>query len=303
MQAGARRIDLALSMRSCYAPPPLSHRPRLAIRESSLIYGPGFSPIAVAGMMMSKETTVIELDMEELQEILRRAEAKQFNDEDYETTKTVLQSYVHLVELLKDKKISNHRLRKMLFGASTEKTAAVLAGGTDPEAGPLHDAAVSTESPRETDPKKKSPTRPKGHGRNGADAYRGAEKIRVPHQSLQPGDPCPECYKGTVYEMTRPGVLVRITGQAPVAAKVYELQKLRCNPCGAVFTARPPAGVGSKKYDATAGSMIAMLKYGTGLPFNRMQGLQGNMGIPLPASTQWTSSKPSPSISSRCISN
>jgi hypothetical protein len=29
------------------------------------------------------------------------------------------------------------------------------------------------------------------------------------------------------------------------------------------------------------------LKYGSGLPFNRLEGLQGNLEIPLPASTQW----------------
>ena len=28
-------------------------------------------------------------------------------------------------------------------------------------------------------------------------------------------------------------------------------------------------------------------RYGSGLPFNRLEGLQGSMGIPLPASTQW----------------
>ena len=33
--------------------------------------------------------------------------------------------------------------------------------------------------------------------------------------------------------------------------------------------------------------MIGLLKYGSGLPFNRLQGLQGNLEIPLPASTQW----------------
>ena len=33
--------------------------------------------------------------------------------------------------------------------------------------------------------------------------------------------------------------------------------------------------------------MIALLKYGSGMPFNRFEGLQGNLGIPLPASTQW----------------
>jgi hypothetical protein len=33
--------------------------------------------------------------------------------------------------------------------------------------------------------------------------------------------------------------------------------------------------------------MIALLKYGSGFPFYRLQHLQGCVGIPLPASTQW----------------
>ena len=79
----------------------------------------------------------------------------------------------------------------------------------------------------------------------------------------------------------------RLTGQAPIGAKLYYLQKLRCNLCGVVFTAEPPVGVGGEKYDATAGSMIALLKYGTGMPFHRAETLQASLGIPLPASTQW----------------
>ena len=35
------------------------------------------------------------------------------------------------------------------------------------------------------------------------------------------------------------------------------------------------------------GSMIALLKYGTGMPFHRAETLQASLGIPLPASTQW----------------
>ena len=246
---------------------------------------------------MLKEPTIIEIAMDELEEILRRAEAKQFNDHDYQTTKTVFKSYIELLDLLKSKDVSIGRLQKLLFGASTEKTAAVTGGGTDSEAesseetGPSDDADTATDSSEEggseTTSENDPPTSGKGHGRNGADAYHGAEKIDVPHQSLQPGDACPECAQGTVYEVSRPGVLVRITGQAPVQAKVYQLQKLRCHLCGKVFTAEPPEGVGRQKYDATAGSMIALLKYGSGLPFNRMQGLQGALGIPLPASTQW----------------
>jgi transposase len=125
-----------------------------------------------------------------------------------------------------------------------------------------------------------------GHGRNGADAYGGAERIEVSHASLKAGDSCPSCRRGTVYEKT-PGVVVRIIGQPPVSATIYQLQKLRCHLCGQVFTAAAPAAAGDRKYDATAGSMIGLLKYGSGLPFNRLAGLQGHLEIPLPASTQW----------------
>ena len=239
-------------------------------------------------MMMSKQPTIAEFDMDELKDLLDRAEAA-LDEKDYETIKAVVESYAYIADLVGDKDITISRLRKMLFGASTEKTAAVIGDGTDAKAPPLRDEDAATDSPAnpETPAEDDPPAPSKGHGRNGADAYRGAEKIEVPHESLRPGDACPDCTQGTVYEVSRPGVLVRITGQAPVEAKVYRLQKLRCNLCGKVFTAQPPEGVGSRKYDATAGSMIALLKYGSGMPFNRMGGLQGNLGIPLPASTQW----------------
>ena len=87
--------------------------------------------------------------------------------------------------------------------------------------------------------------------------------------------------------MPRPGVLIRLTGSAPVRAQVYRLQKSRCGLCGKVFTAQTPAGANTEKHDATVGSMIGLLKYGMGMPFNRFEGLQGSVGIPLPASTQW----------------
>ena len=100
------------------------------------------------------------------------------------------------------------------------------------------------------------------------------------------GDDCPECGQGTVYEKT-PGVLVRFVGQAPLQATVYRMQKLRCHLCGKIFTAPVPSGAGEEKYDHTVASMIGLLKYGSGLPFNRLQRLQGNCEIPLAASTQW----------------
>ena len=126
-----------------------------------------------------------------------------------------------------------------------------------------------------------------GHGRNGAAAYRGARKVEIRHRSLTHGDQCPECQRGKVYAQHDPGVLIRMMGQAPIAATVYELQKLRCNLCGEVFTAEAPATVGEEKYDENSAAMIALLKYGSGVPFHRLEKLESSLGIPLAASTQW----------------
>jgi hypothetical protein len=56
---------------------------------------------------------------------------------------------------------------------------------------------------------------------------------------------------------------------------------------GQIFTAEEPANAGAEKYDATAIAMIALLKYGTGVPFKRLERLEGQLGMPLPAATQW----------------
>ena len=128
---------------------------------------------------------------------------------------------------------------------------------------------------------------PAGHGRNGAEAFSGAQRVEIKHQTLIHGDRCPECGQGNVYGQKEPKLLVRIIGQAPLAATVYSLERLRCGACGQVFTAQEPEGVGPQKYDETAAAMIAQLKYGSGTPFYRLEQLEKQLGIPLPAATQW----------------
>jgi transposase len=78
-----------------------------------------------------------------------------------------------------------------------------------------------------------------------------------------------------------------MVGQAPLEATLYALERLRCNACGEVYTAEEPEGVGPERYDETAAAMIAQLKYGSGTPFYRLEQLESQLGIPLPAATQW----------------
>ncbi len=168
--------------------------------------------------MKRTKPKVIELDTNELEEILERVEVNRATAEDHETIRTLSQSYVHLLELLKDKNTKIDRLRKLLFGASTEKTETVVGDKPDGSSASSSDNDDS-ESSEEDGSKEGSRPPPKGHGRNGADAYHGGEQIEVPHECLRPNDPCPECVEGTLYEQTKPGVLVRLVGQAPVGAK------------------------------------------------------------------------------------
>jgi transposase len=72
-----------------------------------------------------------------------------------------------------------------------------------------------------------------------------------------------------------------------IPATVFELERLRCNACQQVFTAVDPETGRPDKYDETAVAMIALLKYGTGVPFKRLERLQDHLGMPLPATTQW----------------
>lgn len=126
----------------------------------------------------------------------------------------------------------------------------------------------------------------KGHGRNGVEAYPGAERVPLPHPELNPGDSCPACLKGTLYRQP-PGKVLRIKGRSLLEAKVYEPERLRCGLCGKIYRSDLPPEAGDTIYDESAGSMLALMKYGAGMPFYRMEKLQEGFGVPLPDSTQW----------------
>jgi transposase len=224
---------------------------------------------------MKPASEPIEVNMQELEALLERARQGPLGEEDYQKLKAAIHTLGYVVHLLQDQETTIQALRQLLLKPSTEKTAQVLK-----KAG-LEVGEKSRPSGERAHPN------PSGHGRNGAEAYGGARRIKVAHASLQPGDHCPECWKGKVYPRKEPALRVLIVGQAPLQATVYELESFRCNLCGEVFEAEAPEEVGEKKYDETSASMIGLLKYGSGVPFNRLAGLEESLGIPLPASTQW----------------
>jgi transposase len=208
---------------------------------------------------MRKKTTSrrrIDVNVDELDRIIEAAMQAPLNEADGRTLKTAVHAMAE----------------RLVRRRNTEKTSAVL----EPKVPP---AAVDTPEPEQQ--------AAEGHGRNGAAAFTGANRVAVAHATLHSGDPCPGCQEGRVYRQKEPATVIRIIGQAPLKATVFEMERLRCNACGEMFTASQPQSAGAEKFDPTAVAMIALLKYGTGMPFNRMERLEGQLGMPLPAATQW----------------
>lgn len=218
----------------------------------------------------------VDLSMSDLAVILEHAKAA-LSETEFATLNGAMQTLAFLTRELEKKSVSIQRLKHLLFGASTETTAKVIQAVGKSGPTPAGDATGG-------DP---VAAKSKGHGRNAAEAYVAARRVRVELEHMRSGDACPTCRKGTVYAGGEPGRIVRLTGQVPIGGTVYELEKLRCSLCGRVFTAQTPPGVGPGKYDAESAAMIGLLKYGTGLPFHRLETLQEGLGLPLPASTQW----------------
>ena len=145
---------------------------------------------------MKKTRRRIDVNLEELDRVLDGARQAPLSESDHGKLKDAL-----------------HALAEMLVQPrNTEKTSAVV--------GTQEDSQTGTQPDTNTPP-------PPGHGRKGAEAFSGAGKVDIKHQNLTHGDRCPECGKGNVYGQKEPKVLVRIVGQAPLAATVYSLERLQ----------------------------------------------------------------------------
>ena len=149
---------------------------------------------------MKKKTSRsgIDIDVEELDRIIDAAMREPLNEHDGRTLKTAVHAMAE----------------RLVRRRNTEKISAVLEPKT-----------TSGTAPTLPQPERSGPA---GHGRNPATAFTGAERVRVKHPQLKPGDICPECREGKVYCQKEPKTLVRIVGRPPLQATVFEMERLRC---------------------------------------------------------------------------
>jgi transposase len=245
-----------------------------------------------------KPPEIVNATQADLDELLAKAKPS-FSPEQYLLLERVFGTFVYVMQSLQNAKTSIKRFQRMLFGHRTEHKRNVLERGAaaahadvQDDAAPVAELSVGVLTPVGASKPACKPTPssrppPPGHGRNAAQAYSGAPIVQCDHPELASGERCPQCGKGRIYD-SPPRAIVKVVGQPPLGATVYKLQRLRCRLCDAVFTAPLPAAVAAlPKYDSSCAAMIALLRYGSGMPHFRLEGLQASLYVPLPDATQW----------------
>jgi transposase len=223
-------------------------------------------------------------DQQQISALRERIRSGQLAEPDLLLLDRLLALLLRLLEVVQYKNASIKRLKRMLFGPSSDKrqrreTAAV------PEKEPERASAKSQE-PASTDPPVSRDRR--GHGRLASSSYIGAAVARCQHQELKVGAACPASpCPGHLYDLHAPSILIHLEGQPLVGATRYEQQVLRCSACQARFTAPLPSGVKPEKYSSSCDVTIAVARYGAGLPFHRLARMQEAFGVPLAESVQF----------------
>lgn len=129
-------------------------------------------------------------------------------------------------------------------------------------------------------------------GKAGVDDYPDAKTCQHYHEYLKPGDVCPDCGKGKLYQ-DRPRMQILFTGSPCISPVKHILNDLRCGLCKAIFPAKASEdaatdGLGKEdRYGYSAIAMIAIMKYFSDLPLHRNQRLHGLHAINLPATSQF----------------
>ena len=185
----------------------------------------------------------------------------------------LLQALLMLTELqdrLAENDVTLHKLRKLVgIVQSSEKLKDLV-----------------PESVKSTTKKKKSGSKKFSSQIGSAVVH---ERCHHKIEGLEKGQVCPECEKGKLYPY-EPATRLRISGQSPLIRTEHILERLRCNACGAYFTATMSEevrqdGEQSQRYGYSARALMGLHKCYAGLPLYRQQRTQHLFGVPVSAST------------------
>jgi transposase len=227
----------------------------------------------------------VKLSREDGEALRQRLARNALTADDRRVLDHVLQWYFWLLLALQEATFSLKRLRGLLFGEKPKKRQDPPPDmSSDSSDGTRKSGVGGVPQTKGDSAQEASRTRRPGHGRWGAEAYRGAAHVECRHEELAAGERCPVCGRGRLYRV-EPGIEVRLDGHALLSAVRYALEKFRCSACGQVFTAASPAG--AEKYSTRARAVVVLGRYYLGVPLYRLEGYQAMVGVPVSDATQW----------------
>ncbi len=229
---------------------------------------------------------VIEITIEEMEALIARVESA-LNDglsleaDDIRLILQVLRQFAYQEARLGDNETLRQRYLKLMGLVSSSETQDKLFNREARNDGDNNDENQSQ--------KKKKLPRQKRNQRKKNTTVRKPKILHHAIIDLVKEQLCPESAAGRLYKF-KPAPFIRIVGHAPLEAEKHILEQLRCNGCGAIFTAPLPEevskdGVRGQKYGYSARAIMVIYKFFAGNPYYRQENLQGLMGTPVRAST------------------
>ena len=158
-------------------------------------------------------------DTTEIKQLINRVRQSELDQGDALLIEKLLNFLLTIISLLQRKHTSIRRVKEFLFGTKEKKLGKDEAKNRAEESRSKAGESSQTDSPKELASSStcegdsftqevKRLKRP-GHGRKAASEYPGARIVRLNHQEMAPGDPCPESgCEGHLHQLEQPNVSI-----------------------------------------------------------------------------------------------
>lgn len=221
---------------------------------------------------MSTVESIQEISQAELDALIERIELAIENElalsvDDLKLLLLAIHSLSLLQQKIEEKDITLHKLRKLL-------------------------GMIKQSEKRGINKRSDSPAKDRKHQPGNTRKKRVMSPPKVEYHALtefKKGDVCPDCQRGKLYKF-EPARLLRVTGHGPFEATQHISERVRCNACQGVKTARLPEpvladGEADQQYGYSVRSLMALNKFYSGLPYHHQGNVSNLFGYPISAST------------------
>ena len=236
-----------------------------------------------------EENEIPSTSRSEVEGLIRQIRQSNIDPAAKDKIERLLRTILMLVNLLEKKNSSITKLKKLIFGKKSERNKDGKPGSGKKSDDAKDDPATEPEPMDKTEKNERTTQARTGvHGHRAISEYYGAAVVECANNELEAGDDCPGVgCQGHLYDLKAPKNLLQFKSEPLINATVYKCEVLRCSSCQQRYEASPPPGIRNETYDATCDATIAVMKYGMGMPWKRMEEMQKMRGVPLSTTTLW----------------